>query len=212
MKHLIIIGTGAFARELYGHAKNSIGYGTSWDIKGYIDGDVKSPKEEVAKLKLPVLGDINNYVIHEDDVFTCAIATPVVRKRIIEFMLDKGAVFQSIIHNTCQIQEDAIIGKGVVLSPFCGINSCAKISDYVIMNMYCDAGHDAEIGEYTCMMGHVDITGFVNVGTCAYFGSGARVLPHGKIGNNAYIGAGSVVLKKVKDSDKVFGIPAISIL
>ena len=41
MKHLIIIGTGAFARELYGHAKNSIGYGTSWDIKGYIDGDVK---------------------------------------------------------------------------------------------------------------------------------------------------------------------------
>ena len=56
------------------------------------------------------------------------------------------------------------------------------------------------------------ITGFVNVGTCAYFGSGARVLPHGKIANNAYIGAGSVVLKKVKDSDKVFGIPAISIL
>lgn len=211
MKHLVIIGTGAFSRELVGHAKKSIGYGVEWDIKGHIEGDVKSPEKEIAKLDYPILGDIFNYVIEEDDVFSCAIATPDARQRIIESMLNKGAKFHSIIHNTCEIQESAIIGNGVILSPFCAVNSCAVISDHVLMNMYSDVGHDAVIGKYTCMMGHVDITGFVRVGDCAYFGSGARVLPHGKVGNNATVGAGSVVLRKVKNNDTVFGVPAVSI-
>ena len=41
MKHLIIIGVGGFAREVYWHAQDSLGYGNEWDLKGFLDGDIK---------------------------------------------------------------------------------------------------------------------------------------------------------------------------
>ena len=39
MKNLIIIGTGGFALEVYEHAQNSLGYGSEYKIKGFIDYD-----------------------------------------------------------------------------------------------------------------------------------------------------------------------------
>ncbi len=56
MKDLIIIGVGGFAREVYWHAQNSIGYRTEWDIKGFLDGDVILSEKEYNKLPLRVLG------------------------------------------------------------------------------------------------------------------------------------------------------------
>ena len=53
LKHLVIIGVGGFARECYWHAQGSIGYDEDWDIKGFLDGDVKLKSEEYEKLELP---------------------------------------------------------------------------------------------------------------------------------------------------------------
>lgn len=86
MKHLVIIGVGGFAREVYWHAQNSIGYGEKFDIKGFLDGDVKLPEEEYRKLKLPVLGDVNNYQIESDDVFVCAIGSSKIREKLVNTM------------------------------------------------------------------------------------------------------------------------------
>ena len=58
MKHLVIIGVGGFGREVFCHAKGSMGYGIDWDIKGFLDGDVLLSPKEYEKLQAPVLGDI----------------------------------------------------------------------------------------------------------------------------------------------------------
>ena len=212
MKNLIIIGCGAFARELYWHATRSKGYGTDYKIKGFIDGDIKVADEEYKKLPLQVFGDINNYKIENDDVFACAICTPAVRKKIIKSMLDKGADFINIIHETSIIQENVKLGNGIILCPYTYVNDHATVGDYVMINTMSGLGHDAEIGEYSCIMGHVELCGFVKAGKETYFGGGSRVLPHGKVGDGAYVGSGSIVLRKVKTNDKVFGNPAVSIL
>ena len=86
MKHLVIIGVGGFAREVYWHAQNSIGYGTEWDIKGFLDGDVKLPEEEYKKLEMPVLGDVNNYKVEPNDIFTCAIGSSKIREKLVSTM------------------------------------------------------------------------------------------------------------------------------
>ena len=72
-KHLLIIGIGGFAREVFWHAHDSIGYGTEWDIKGFLDGDVKLEAQEYEKLAAPLLGDVDTYAIESDDCFICAI-------------------------------------------------------------------------------------------------------------------------------------------
>jgi len=208
MKKLIIVGTGAFARELHGYLKHCLGYGVEWEFKGFIEGDVKLGEEDYAKLSGPVLGDVFNYEIGKDDVFTCAMGVPEVRKKIINIMLERSAQFISIIHETAIIEENVFLGKGIIITPYCFVNDHAAVGDYVMMHVLSDVGHDAVIGAFTCMMGHVDITGYVKVGRECFFGSGSRVVPHCEIGDNAYIGAGSVVLRSVKAGVTVFGNPA----
>ena len=39
MKHLIIVGAGGMGRSMYLHAQNCIGYGTIFDVKGFLEID-----------------------------------------------------------------------------------------------------------------------------------------------------------------------------
>lgn len=211
MKHLIIIGVGGFAREVYWHAQDSIGYGTEWDIKGFLDGDVRLEDEEYKKLELPLLGDVNCYEIEADDVFFCAIGNSAARKRIVESMLGKNAEFITLIHNTALIHGNAKLGIGCLIGPRTGIGDHAILGNHVVLNSASGIGHDAQIGNYVSIMSCVDITGYCQIAEGVMFGSGARILPHGKVGAYATIGAGSVVLRKVKAGTTVFGNPAVSI-
>lgn len=208
MKNLIILGIGDFARELYWHIQNSIGYGEEYVLKGYLEYKYETKVIDKSKLELPVIGSFEDYEIQENDVFTCAICTPKIRKVVINQILNKGGTFINIIHKTSLIQGNAVLGKGIVLCPYTLVNDHSKIDNYVMVNDLSTIGHDVHLGEYTCLMGHVDLCGYVDVGCEVYFGSGARVLPKGKVESNSYVGAGSVVLKKVKAGTKVFGVPA----
>ena len=52
MKQLIIIGAGGFGRETYCTAKESIGYGEEYVIKGFLD-DTQLVADSVAHLAAP---------------------------------------------------------------------------------------------------------------------------------------------------------------
>ena len=211
MKNLIIIGTGGFARELYWTAKESIGYESDYLIKGFIDGDIKSPDTEYIKLPLPLLGDINNYVIEENDVFIIAIGTPSVREKLSIILKEKKGNLINIIHKSAILQGHSDLGTGIIICAYTVIGSDVHIGDSVVINTASTVGHDSFIDDYTCLMAHVDITGFSRIGRKVYFGSGSRVLPHAKIDDNSFIGAGSVVLRHVKTGVKVFGVPAMPV-
>ena len=211
MKNLIIVGAGNFAREVYWHAQKSLGFNTEWQIKGFLDGDIKLSQEDYKKLPAPLLGDIESYKISEDDIFTCAVAAPNVRKKIIEKMLQRHADFTNIISSESYILPDAEIGRGVIIIHGAEVSTLAKIGDFVIMNSLVTVGHDTEIGAYSCIMPHAVICGGVKIGAGVFIGANATIIPNVKIDDGAYIGAGSVVLKKVKSCAKVFGNPAVEI-
>lgn len=207
MKHLIIIGAGEFGRELYWHAQSSKGYGTEFEIKGYID-DAEPSDERYQKIQKPLLGSISEYQIEENDVFICAIGTPSVRESIIPKMLDKGAEFMNLIHNTSIIQGQVSLGIGVFIGPFTVIGDSVSIGDHVMLNTHSAIGHDAVIKKFACIMSYVDVTGCCSIEQAAFLGSGCRMVPGTRIGAHSYVGVGSVVLKRVKDGKKVFGNPA----
>ena len=37
MKHLVIVGAGGFGREMFGMAREAVGFGSEFDIKGFLD-------------------------------------------------------------------------------------------------------------------------------------------------------------------------------
>lgn len=212
MKNLLIIGVGGLAREVYGHTKNSKGYGTAWTIKGFLDGNVRLEEKEYELLDAPLYGNVENYQIEEEDVFICAIANPKVKMLLTKMIEDRGGTFINLIHHTAIISHRAMIGRGVVICQFVTVSCDANIGNHVLINLASEIGHDASVGEYSSLMSYVDITGNVSVGKGTYWGSGSRALPHSKIENNSTVGAGSVVLKKVKENQTVFGIPAMPIM
>ena len=206
MKHLVIVGAGEFGRELYWTIQGSRGYGTEFDIKGYIDDDASEEKR--TKLSAPFLGKIKDYVIDHDEVFTCAIANPTPRENVINRLLDKRAEFINIIHSSSIIHGTVKLGIGIIVSPFTCIGDASVIGDFFILNGLSSIGHDCVIGDYTCIMSHCDITGHAHIGRKVFMGGGARTVPEVKIEDEAYIGAGSVILRKVKAGKTVFGNPA----
>ena len=211
MKHLVIIGVGGFAREVYWHAQDSVGYGEEWDIKGFLDGDVKLEAEEYEKLPLPVLGDVGSYVIQPGDCFICAVGSPKVKEKLVQRILARGGEFINMIHNSAIVHPTVQMGIGNILCPLVHILDHAKVGNFVIFNGRSGMGHDAEVGDYSSLMSAVDITGYVRVGKRTFWGSGAKVVPHSRIDDDATIGVASVVFRRVKAGVKVFGNPAIPI-
>ena len=211
MKNLVIIGVGGFAREIYWHAQDSLGFGVDWQIKGFLDGDVKLATEEYELLPDKVLGDVDNYKICADDVFTCAVGTPHARKILAEKILARGGEFINVISKLAKIIPTAEIGRGVIISPYVGISDRAIVGDFVALNALTIIGHDAQVGNFSCIMPHTNIAGKARIGSEVFIGSGAIILPKAKVGDCAKVGAGCVVLKKVRAGATVFGNPAVEI-
>ena len=211
LKHLIIIGVGGFAREVYWHAQDSFGYGTEWDLKGFLDGDVRLEEEEYRKLKLPLWGDVNDYQIQEDDVFICAIANPKVKKKIVELVRERGGEFINLIHRTAIIHETARLGTGNILCPFDTIHDYSVMGNYITLNGRVGISHDVEVGDYSSIMGVVSINGWAKVGKCTFWGTNSVAMPYSKIEDDAFVGVGGVVFKRVRKGQKVFGNPAVPI-
>ncbi len=211
MKQLIIIGVGGFAREIYWNIPQSLGMDDGWEIKGFLDGDIRLNEDEYKKLPLSLLGDIRTYEFSDEDYCVCAIGTPAVREKIINMALAKGAKFVSLVHKTAMLNNSRPIGEGVIIGAYAGIGDLDEIGDYVIVNTDTHIGHDVCVGDFSCIMAHVNVMGYSNIGKRVFVGGSATIFPHSKIGDDAYIGAGSVVLKRVKPGIKVFGNPAMPI-
>lgn len=208
MKHLVIIGAGALGREMYWSALGSPGFGTEFDIKGYIVDDFEPESERYQKLHRPLLSSIDDYQIEDDDVFICAIGSVEGRKSTVERIEAKGGKFISIICPTALITENARIGEGTFISPYATVSDSAVVGKHVVLSIFSTIGHDSAVGDYTCIMPHVNITGHCTIGSGVFLGSGCRMTPSTNIGDGAYVGIGSVVLRRVKARTKVFGNPA----
>lgn len=209
MKNLIIIGCGGFAREIFWHAQKSHGFGEDWRIKGFLDGDVKLSAADYELLPADVLGDVDGYEICADDVFTCAVGTPKVRRHLSEKIFSRGGEFINIISKLADVMPTVKIGRGVIICPQVVIGDRASLEDFVALNVAATVGHDAQVGKFSCVMPHASISGGSSIGAEVLIGSGAIILPKARVGDGSTVGAGSVVLKKIRAGKIVFGNPAV---
>ena len=211
MKHLVIIGCGGFAREVYDTACNSVGYKHEYDIKGFLQGDVLLEEPELSLLPLPVLGSVSDYEFKTDDACICALGSPKGRQKLCDIVSKRGAVFTNVVHKFSCVSGSAEIGVGIIVCAFSSISCNTHVGNHVVLNSHSGMGHDSSIGDFSVVSAHCDLTGHVMAGKRTFWGGGSRALPNAQIGDDAYIGAGSVVMKKVKPGAKVFGVPAMEI-
>jgi sugar O-acyltransferase (sialic acid O-acetyltransferase NeuD family) len=205
-KRLILVGGGAFARELINWVDHLEGDESEWLISGYLGLDPNSLKE--FDYQIPYLGEVDGFAPKFGDSYLMAIGDPSNKKKAYESLKKKGAHFTQMIHPSAVVAGSAKLGEGVVVCPQAFVSADSVVGPMVAINGCSSIGHDAEIGAFATLSSHVDITGWVKVDERVFFGSGARVLPKVKIGAGSIIGAGAIVMRSVPDNAVMYANPA----
>lgn len=196
-------------RSLYDNALESVGYGSEFIIKGFIDDNLHTLDD--FKGYPPVVGTISDYVPGKDDVFVSSIGGEA-RKKCMEEIISRGGEFIELIHKTVRIGTNAKIGKGNFIGAYTIIGPDTVIGDYNMIQSFTVIGHDARIGSWNRIDTHVTCVGGVQVMDETTIHT-AAVINHGVVVEpNAHVGACSFVIKRVKSGTTVCGNPAKKLL
>ena len=205
MKNLIIIGAGGMGRTVYSNALESVGYGTEFVVKGFIDDNLKAldgfPNYP------PVIDTIRDYQPQEDDLFVSAMGGAS-RKPCMEEIIRRGGEFLSLIHQTARLLTNVKLGKGNFIGAYTVIGNDAVVGDYNMIQSYTIIGHDAKVGNYNRIDTHVTCVGGVVIEDDVNIHTSAVISHNVVVETGARVGDLSFVIKKVKAGTTVMGNPA----
>jgi sugar O-acyltransferase (sialic acid O-acetyltransferase NeuD family) len=204
MHDLIIIGAGGFAREIRQFIPQCFPAGTV-RLKGFLS---HNPRDlEQFDIPQPILAAPETYVPEENDRFLLGIGDTEHRRRVTETLLERNAVFVSMIYPTAYIDQSAKLGTGCIIYPFATIMNEARLGNFVAMNIYSSAGHDTQIGQYCNLSPYATMNGFSVLDDDVFLGTHASVLAYNRVGRGSKVSANSVVTQNVGPSTLVFGVP-----
>ncbi len=206
MKHLIIVGAGGMGRSVYCIATGSKGYGSDFDVKGFIDDNIHSM--EGFENYPPMLETIDGYEICNDDVFVCSIGNTKTKKMICEKLKARGAKFQTLVHKTAIVRLNAKIGDGCIIADYSSVGADCTIGENTLVQTFSVVAHDCVVGNYVRIDTHATCVGGVIVHDTATIHTSAVLSHKVVIGEGATVAACSFVIKKVKPNTTVFGNPA----
>lgn len=206
MKKLIILGAGGMGRTVYDIARESIGYGDVFVVKGFLDDN---PAALVGFDGYPpVLGSIDSYEIEAEDVFTWSIGNVRTKKKCCEKILAKGGKFITLIHRTARIGSNVKVGQGSVIAAFASIGADSVVGDFVLVQAYSVVAHDVCVGNWARLDTHVVCVGGTEVGEEATVYTNSVLNHKVVVEKGATVAACSFVIRKVKSGTTVFGNPA----
>lgn len=210
MKSLLIIGAGGFGREMFSAAREACGFGESFRIKGYLDGN---PHALDGFDGYPhIIGSPESYEIGEDDVFVTALGNVEARKCCAEMIESRGGRFIPIIHRSASLGPNVVVGEGAFIAHNVVLTADVKVGRHACVFHGSVIGHDTRLGDFSHVYSLVSIGGGVSVGERASVFPGARIVPRIEIGNGATVGIGSAVIRSVDPGTTVFGVPAQRLL
>lgn len=205
MKQLLIVGAGGMGKEIYYTARHSIGYGTEFVVKGFLD--FPNPEWDT-NIYPPILGLEDDYEIQPDDVFTCSIGDVHLKRKVCEKMKARGAKFQTLIFDNAQIRENVKIGEGCIIDSYAHIGSDAVIGGNCLLQAFSCVAHDCVIGDYARIDVRSLLVGGVVVGNNVTVHTNAVVSHKVVLEDDSTVAAMSFVIKKVKAGTTVMGNPA----
>jgi len=206
MKHLVIVGAGGYGREMYGAALGAVGYGTDFDVRGFLD----ARPDALAGFAgyPPVVGTPEAYEPQADDVFITALGNIESRRRCAALIEAHGGRFVSVIHRSAFLGPNVVVGEGSFIAPNVVLTADVRVGRHAAVFHNASVGHDSFLADFTHVYAQCSIGGSVRIeeGACVY--PGAVIVPRRTIGANAVVGAGSTVVLNVKPGVSVFGSPA----
>ena len=206
MKHLIIVASGGMGRTVYSMAKESVGYGKIFDIKGFVDDNLHAL--DGFENYPPILGTIKDYQPKEDEVFVSSIGNTRVNRIVCDSLKQRGAKFFTLLHQKAIIRSNALIGEGTIIGEFATVGADAVIGENCLIQAYACVAHDCKLGNYVRIDTHCTCVGGVVIEDGATVHTSAVLNHNVCVEKDAVVGACSFVIKRVKAGTTVVGNPA----
>lgn len=206
MKHLLILGAGGYAVDIYEYAKASLGYGVDFDIKGFLDPDKDALKDFPEYPQVIAFED--EYEIQQDDVFICALGNMAIKMKCVDKLLKRGAQFINLIHKTAYIAPSCQMGTGNLIQPYVRIGSGSCLGSYNTIQTNSIIAHNCSVGDFNRIDCNVMCVGGTNIGNCVTIHTGAVINHKVKLYDNCTVAALSFVIRSVKQGTTVWGNPA----
>ena len=206
MKNLVILGAGGFGREMFATAREAVGYGETFTVKGFLDGN---PSALDGFSGYPeIIGTPETYQIEENDVFITALGSIAARRRCAAMIEERGGRFISVIHRSASIGPNVTVGDGSLVAHNVVLTADIKVGRHSCVFHGTVIGHDTVLEDFTHVYSLVSVGGGVRIAEGASVFPGARIVPRVEIGAGATVGIGSAVVRGVPPGVTVFGVPA----
>lgn len=205
MKKIIIVGAGAFSREVLWLIEEINNIKNEWEVLGFLDDNLEN-KGKMIHGK-PVLGQIEELKFLSEDIYSIiTIANGNVREKIVDQF--KNRRFATLIHPNVSIHPSNSIGEGAIICSGNIVTIDVNIGKHVIINLSCTIGHDTVIDDYVTIFPGVNISGGVCIGKNSNIGTGSAILQYLKIGENVTLGSLSNVIRDIPNNCTAVGNPA----
>lgn len=129
------------------------------------------------------------------------------KSSILSELKANNSIFSSVIHNSSNVSESAIIEEGVVIYPGAIIDKMVVIKPGCIINNGVVVSHNSVISESCYLSPGVILSGEVKIEKNTFIGAGSIVSNGIHIGENCRIGIGSVITKNIPRNTSVIGNP-----
>lgn len=201
--HLLIYGTGGFAREIIAVIHQTNAYQPVCVISGI--GEIV--KEETI-LGVPVLSSKELERLYADGCHKAVNAFAVApaafsRKNIYEALKKRDFDLPNIIHRSAEISEGVIMGEGNLILSGAFLGSGAVLGSDCIINVNATVSHQCVISDHCHIASGAVLAGGVIVGENTLIGQGCTIYQDVTIGKNVVIHNGCNVYKNVPDGSIV---------
>lgn len=208
--HLVILGAGGFAREVYWYA---LAAGVRHIV--FVDETAATG----AKLHWPngmsrVISDWAEFQSAELAPyrhFTAAVGSPSLRRRLCSTAMRHGLQpAATLVHQDARVYGlDCALGMGGVIAPGSLLTTNITLGDFVVLGVNCTIGHDSRLADYvTCSPG-CHVSGNVTLESGVFLGTGACIREKIRVAADVVVGAqGCVVQDIVESGVTVLGVPA----
>ena len=130
------------------------------------------------------------------------------RRRLFEWMKQRGYRFASVVHPSAVISPSASLGEGAQILAGAVVQPDAVLEENVIVNTNASVDHDARVGRHSHVVPGACLGGGVRVGERTHIGAGVTVIQYRTLGAGVLVGAGAVVVSDLSDGVTAYGVPA----
>lgn len=206
MNRLAIIGSGDLGQQIAHHA---IATG-KFSVIGFFDDFAKKGETITNHVVLGNTEDVENYYKRGNfDCLMIGIGYKHMRLRCDLYVRFKESniPFATIVHPSCIVDKNVVIGEGTVIYPGCILDSGVRIGENVLLNVGCCIAHDTTIASHSFLSPRVAIAGFTCIGERNILGINCTIIDNITTVDAVQIGGGGLVIKDVANSGLYVGAP-----